>query len=903
MKQSIKFIDTFSQKTLTLKLPVSKTLKEVLVFLRKNYPHLQSKDVIFYVDSSEVDKNLTLEDLIKGKLLRDDSAIFLTEPKNTPVSVSESGHNLIPVRAASDSPEESLPEVFEPRAVSRSDGLADALSGLDDDEDSTGSADVPSAHTRREDSDFGPPSGVEYRAKEADGLADALSGLDDDEDSPGSADVPSAHTRREDSDFGPPSGAEYRAKEADGLADALSGLDDEDVAPEKPYRAAPPPKPERHRFHDDDYELPDIEEPELPHSSGFAESTQSGGFEEEIPESLDNEHDDTFEEALDDADADEEMDSDFEALMSESARVRASEEPVISFRAPVEDDDLFDTESFATDMGARMSAAGELEDDEDLDEEEEADFRVSERMDESAISDDEEPEESVREEEEEAAQDLLDEADTSAFFSEVRREEEPGNGTSADSDVYPSESDDPLSAISKEMEIDGVARFESDDLLGIDDEFVDLLDESAARRQSDAWAKPDMLETDTAEWSIPKVGDISGLESSRSTSRDSSAELDMKRWKEAKLKSAREKVSLSTPLTLEDEEIDNMLTEVPEEEVSQPEGEQEFETSEVELRETLAAHSAEIDDDFESASDTLFANVPGVAKMEPETASDFEKRSIFDFSESTDTDPEIPIDEMEMMLNASPAPEPAPRARAQPSPAAAPSVTRAGGGLPAPVPPAPKIQQAPPGQPAHLRRKTTIRYFKQMSPGKTFPLVAVISKETIAKVALRDVSHAEGKEFAIAKDKPRVEVKVHFPGCITVPATQLVDVSPERVEMQFYLTPMAAGDLPDANVEIWHEGRMIERIQTPATIARPTWAKVSIACAVLFPVLTFLTNVFRNKVDLVVNRLSDVGDLIANNVSTQVWSGAGVFLVFGLLFFGLSKPREAPLVHRIIDSE
>ncbi len=89
------------------------------------------------------------------------------------------------------------------------------------------------------------------------------------------------------------------------------------------------------------------------------------------------------------------------------------------------------------------------------------------------------------------------------------------------------------------------------------------------------------------------------------------------------------------------------------------------------------------------------------------------------------------------------------------------------------------------------------------------------------------------KAFRIKKVKPIVEIVPHFPGCICTPSRLKVNVTPERVEARMWITPLCEGDLQDARVEVWYEGKKINSVETPCKITTQAIAK-------LMGVMTFM---------------------------------------------------------------
>ena len=140
-------------------------------------------------------------------------------------------------------------------------------------------------------------------------------------------------------------------------------------------------------------------------------------------------------------------------------------------------------------------------------------------------------------------------------------------------------------------------------------------------------------------------------------------------------------------------------------------------------------------------------------------------------------------------------------------------------------------------KPQNIERKTTVRYFEQMTINKNFPLLVVFSKEEIDKIVQKDVAQIEGAEkIKVKREKPIVTVIPQFPGCICVPERQDIDLTPENSEVTFWVTPVAEGKLPAASVKILYEGKIIQKIDCPTKVVKSTAAKVTAGAAIISPI-------------------------------------------------------------------
>lgn len=126
-------------------------------------------------------------------------------------------------------------------------------------------------------------------------------------------------------------------------------------------------------------------------------------------------------------------------------------------------------------------------------------------------------------------------------------------------------------------------------------------------------------------------------------------------------------------------------------------------------------------------------------------------------------------------------------------------------------------------QAKRLTRFCSIRYFRQMYPYRHYPLAVLFADRTLRTIKLKRIEDLSNvATLLVDANDPRVQVKVVFPGCLTVPETSSVDLSGDKAIARFWITPISktTGELKHAYVEIWYQGDLLERISTPATIAR-----------------------------------------------------------------------------------
>lgn len=211
--------------------------------------------------------------------------------------------------------------------------------------------------------------------------------------------------------------------------------------------------------------------------------------------------------------------------------------------------------------------------------------------------------------------------------------------------------------------------------------------------------------------------------------------------------------------------------------------------------------------------------------------------------------------------------------------------------------------EAPLDADAEVSRRTTVHYFEQMHPQRNFPLRVWLSRDAIAKPDIRGVAEAEGDEFAVAASRPVVQVIPHFPGCMILPGSLELDVTPDRVEALFWVTPLAVGKLDHARVEIWQDGRLLSRIPTPCRVVRQTLAKFMLAGGILSPVigvgLELMGVELKGVLPWLVGALEPVATGVGGFVNLGLIAAGGIFaLAAGV--YAAARPRAASPVTQLV---
>lgn len=178
-------------------------------------------------------------------------------------------------------------------------------------------------------------------------------------------------------------------------------------------------------------------------------------------------------------------------------------------------------------------------------------------------------------------------------------------------------------------------------------------------------------------------------------------------------------------------------------------------------------------------------------------------------------------------------------------------------------PGAPRKDPGNPRSSRSLERQLKVRFYCSMRPQRVYPLIV-------------QVQAPQGSQAAASAP---VVLRPVIPGAMVTPSEQKVDVSVPGTSATFHVTPLACGRLPDARVEIHHQGQTPEqvRLRMKAKTQRRTW--ILLALTVLLPFLLFAisSNQFWKLRDPLPGKppelMPDPGDVLEHRVNYWVKQG------------------------------
>ncbi len=206
---------------------------------------------------------------------------------------------------------------------------------------------------------------------------------------------------------------------------------------------------------------------------------------------------------------------------------------------------------------------------------------------------------------------------------------------------------------------------------------------------------------------------------------------------------------------------------------------------------------------------------------------------------------------------------------------------------------------------APFKRKTTVRYYEQMNPSKSYPLSVTLSKDKVVATKMAHVAQKEGKkDLVISADKPKVTITPVLSGCHVAPQSITLDVTQEVSRADFWVTPIIEGSMYGW-IEITHQGETIEKIDIQTKSVKQTWAKIAAAASVLSPFFSsFMEGILTQKESLkgLPRFLMDFSDKIGGLTMLGI-GGFVLFMVAGIVFYRRSLPKEAQEIEKFFGAE
>lgn len=203
-----------------------------------------------------------------------------------------------------------------------------------------------------------------------------------------------------------------------------------------------------------------------------------------------------------------------------------------------------------------------------------------------------------------------------------------------------------------------------------------------------------------------------------------------------------------------------------------------------------------------------------------------------------------------------------------------------------------------------LKRKTTVFYQRQMNPLTHNKLSVTLSSEKIfedLKKRITDTRSTSGKTLEIKEISPFVDVEPIFPSCVVVPAIIPLDARKESDEVNFDVTPLTTGDIEEACVRLYYEGKLIDTVPTPTRVVKQTVAKISAFFAIIVPVFGPLFDEKLSNWFPFLESFWSIWDTLGG-IESFFLILAGIFVMISAISYYIKKRKNAQPVLAIFPS-
>lgn len=124
-----------------------------------------------------------------------------------------------------------------------------------------------------------------------------------------------------------------------------------------------------------------------------------------------------------------------------------------------------------------------------------------------------------------------------------------------------------------------------------------------------------------------------------------------------------------------------------------------------------------------------------------------------------------------------------------------------------------------------VTRKSTVRYFERMNPGRIYPLLVAFTKDDVLPSQIHGVGQSPSTSIRF-KPGDTLTIEPVLPGCTCHPATHTVTLTnaAKPVSARFFIVPLINGRIEGASVIIRRSDRITTRVDLHMNVVPRTWA-------------------------------------------------------------------------------
>lgn len=191
-----------------------------------------------------------------------------------------------------------------------------------------------------------------------------------------------------------------------------------------------------------------------------------------------------------------------------------------------------------------------------------------------------------------------------------------------------------------------------------------------------------------------------------------------------------------------------------------------------------------------------------------------------------------------------------------------------------------------------VKRRATVRYYSRMNPERVYPLLVILTREMVEKVAKKGVAQRTSGPFTVDVESP-VEIEPVLPGCDCHPPKVVTRLGAADLTVTFRVVPRVLGKVDGATVSIRQDHASLAEVGLEVRVVQRTWVALSGVLTFLLPGLSAALKHFgldfESQRDAGFSLYLSVARLVFDRVSPLGLTAAGGALT-GLLWW-LARPR------------
>jgi hypothetical protein len=132
-------------------------------------------------------------------------------------------------------------------------------------------------------------------------------------------------------------------------------------------------------------------------------------------------------------------------------------------------------------------------------------------------------------------------------------------------------------------------------------------------------------------------------------------------------------------------------------------------------------------------------------------------------------------------------------------------------------------------------RRVTVRYYSRMNPDRVFPLLIMLTRDAVEKIARKHVGQKSTGPLTLDLDEP-LEIEPVLPGCYCYPQKITSHIGGADETFTFHVVPHVVGSCTGARILIRQNHSPLGEIELDVRVVQRTLVMLSGASAVILPI-------------------------------------------------------------------